>query len=125
MKNFLIGLLVLLVSLTSVTANIFDIPSTGAWVKVQDGKVTQWSVIPAEHPKTRIDLISYVEDGKRMTYYLIRSANSDGKISIAVIKPGNKLGVGLDSRGNMVKKTATVLDDVNALPAEALALLKS
>jgi len=116
---------IMLMTGMTATAQVFDVPATGAWVKVQDGAVTQWSAIPSAHPKTRIDLLSYVENGERTTYYMIRTACSDGKVASAVIKPGNQLGIGLDCAGYTVAKTAAVLDEVQKLPVAAAALLKN
>lgn len=111
-------------SMNSSAAGVFDIPATGAWTKVQDGETTQWSAIPSTQPKMRIDFVSYVEGGDRVSYYLIRSACPDGTVASAVIKPGNKLGIGMDCAGFTVAKTASVLDEVQKLPADAAALLK-
>jgi hypothetical protein len=123
-KSIAMMIAVVAVSVAPAVAQVFDIPATGAWVKVQDGEVTQWSAIPSTNTKMRIDLVSYVENGNRITYYLIRSACSDGKVASAVIKPGNKLGVGVDCNGSMVANTATILDTVQKLPTEAAALIK-
>ena len=116
---------VVIISLAPATAEVFDIPATGTWIKVQDGEATQWSAIPSAEPKMRIDLVSYVENGNRTTYYLIRTACADsGKVASAVIKAGNKLGIGVDCNGYTVVKDAVVLDKVQKLPAEAATLLK-
>jgi hypothetical protein len=120
----ILALLVISVSLTPAVAQVFDIPATGAWVKMQDGEITQWSAISSAQPKTRIDLVSYVEEGERITYYLIRTACSNGKITSAVIKPGNMLGIGVDCDGYTVTTYAAVLGRVQKLPTEAAALLK-
>ena len=105
---------------------IFNIPATGTWVKVQSGGVTQWSAIPPTAPETRIDLVSYVKNGNRITYFLIRSACSDGTVGSAVIKQGNKLGTGLDCNGHIVatEMTSVMLGEVEKLPREAAVLLK-
>jgi hypothetical protein len=125
MRTVAILILTVAVSLTPAVAQGFlDIPATGAWVKVQDGNTTQWSAIPSAQPKTRIDLISYLDGGNRTSYYLIRSACSDGTVSSYVIKPGSQLGLGMDCNGSVVTGTSTSLEKVQKLPAEAAALLK-
>lgn len=123
-KNIALMIVLVAISLTPALAEVFDIPATGAWIKVQDGEVIQWSAIPSAHPKTRIDLLSYVENGNRTTYYLIRATCSDGTVASTVIKPGDKLGVGLDCNDSMVANIATVLNKVQKLPKEAAALIK-
>lgn len=123
-KSITMLIVVVFISLASANAEVFDIPATGAWMRVQDGETTQWSAISSAAPKTRIDLVSYAENGNRITYYLIRSACPNGKIASAIIKAGNKLGVGIDCNGNTVTKSAVVLDKVQKLPVEAVALLK-
>ncbi len=126
MRTITMLILIAAVSLTPAVAQGFlDIPATGTWVKVQDGDATQWSAIPLTQPKTRIDLISYLEDGKRISYYLVRSACSDGNtVTSYVIKPGNQLGLGVDCNGRLVTGTSTPLEKVQKLPPEAAALLK-
>jgi len=116
-------------SLTSAIAQGFlDIPPTGAWLKVHEGKegeITQWSARSPIHPNTRIDLVSYIEDGKRDGYYVVRSACPDGDtVATAMIKPGNALGLGMECNGAFVAITSTVLSEVQKLPPAAAPLLK-
>jgi hypothetical protein len=117
------------VSLTPAIAQEFlTIPADGTWVKVHEGKegeITQWSARSPIHPDTRIDLVSYVVDGKRDGYYVVRSAcPGDNTVATAIIQPGDMLGLGLDCNGAMVGKSNAVLGEVKKLPPEAAALLK-
>lgn len=121
MKVLMIVLFVFVSSVAS--AEVFDIPPSNNWTKVQNGEVIQWSIIPINHKQTRIDLISYTEEGRRTTYYLVRSACPDSKIVSGVIKAGNKVGIGLDCGGQPAVKTATLLEEVSPLPPEAKKLL--
>jgi len=108
-----------------VSAEVFDIPPSNNWTKVQDGEIVQWSIIPLDHPKTRVDLLSYTEGGQRTTYYLIRSVCPDGKVVSGVIKAGNKTGLGLNCSGDLAVKTAAITEEVeNRLPKEALLLFQ-
>ncbi len=100
-----------------------DIPASNSWTKVQNGEVTQWSIVPENNRLTRIDLVSYVkEDGSRTTYYLIRSACSNGKVSKYVVKYGNRVGLGEDCEGNASQSTSTIIEMTPRLPQEALSL---
>ncbi len=116
------------VSLTpAIAADFLDIPASNIWTKVlQTGDGAQWSIIPSAHPKMRIDLISYLEkDGKRNSFYMVRSACSDAdKVAAYTIKPGYKLGVGVNCNGDIVPGTSTPIEEVPKLPSEAAALLK-
>jgi hypothetical protein len=129
MRTIAMSLFIAAVSLTPAVAQGFlNLPATGAWVKVHEGKegdIILWSARSPIHPDTRIDLVSYLEDGKRDGYYVVRSACSDGKtVATAVIKPGKALGLGADCNGRIVAKSSMVLDEVQKLPPEAAALLK-
>lgn len=126
----LISITVFFVCLTAMNvanADVFDIPSSSSWTKVQDGEVTQWSVIPPNMLRTtRIDLVSYVdESGVRVSYYVIRRACQSGKIELYTVKPGNKLGVGLDCDMDisMTYELSAMLNLVDKLPTEAKTLL--
>jgi len=124
MNRFMMLILVVGILLVPALGEVFDLPANGTWIKVQDGSITQWSATPQDQPKTRIDLVSSIEDGKRASYYLIRSACSDDTVAVSTIKAGNKLGIGLDCKGSMVATSIAVLNSVKKLPAEAEALLK-
>ncbi len=122
-------LILIAASLTPAIAQGFlDIPATGNWVKVHEGnarEITQWSARSSLHPETRIDLVTYIDEGKRDGYYVVRSVCPDSDaVATAVIKPGNALGLGADCLGNVVEKSSAVLSEVKKLPAEAAALLK-
>jgi hypothetical protein len=109
------------------SANIFDEIPMGTWVRVQDGAVVQWSVVPDMSRATRLDLVSYIDDdGVRKAYYLIRrSCSDDSKVESQVIMPGNVLGVGVDCNGDIPSTSvfSTLVDIVDELPTEAVALL--
>lgn len=122
--KLLVIFLALFTMATTANAEVFDIPANGAWVKVQDGKIIQWSAISSTESRTRIDLVSYVEEGKRTTFYMIRSACSNDKIISSVIEPGNKIGVGLDCNGNTIATDAAMLNKVQKLPPAAMVLIK-
>jgi|GEM_PF-6195137 len=113
-------------SLAPATAQVFDVPANGIWIKIQGGRTTQWSAISRAHPKTRVDLMSYLNDnGKRISYYLIRSACPDGsRVASYVIKPGNKLGIGINCNDDVVAGTSAPIEEMKNLPPEAAALLK-
>lgn len=112
---------------SAMAADIFDIPATGAWVKVRNDKeIKQWSARPASQPRKQIDFISQlVEGGKRDAFYVVRDPCSNGSVSIVIIKVGAKDGVGIGCNGGMVSKSITILDKVQSLPAEAASLLKT
>ena len=126
MNKFAEVLFFVLVSLTLATAaEVPGVPANGTWVRLQDGvEMTQWIAVSATQPWTRIDLISTIDDGARSTYYLVRTACSADRFAVAVIKHGNDVGIGKDCDGALVPTYATVLTRVQALPAEALAMLK-
>lgn len=101
-----------------------EIPVKDSWTKVQDGAVIQWSLVTSDRPDTRVDLVSYLEnDGTRVSYYRIRSACKTGEVASYTIKPGNKLGLGMDCDGNIVAGTSTIVEQAPALPREASALI--
>lgn len=109
-------------------ADAFDIPAGSSWTKVQDGEVVQWSVIPPhmERP-TRLDLLSYEDNGVRTTYYFIRRECQPGSDAVEwqKIEPGHVLGIGLDCTGNILGTSVfrMILDQVDDLPEAAAALL--
>lgn len=114
------------ISTSSAASDVFIISAGPSWTKVQDGEVTQWSVIPPDMARaTRVDLLSYVEGGVRTTYYLIRRACSNGRTEWQRVRPGHMLGVGLDCTGNIPSTNVLrlALSKVNDLPSEAAVLL--
>ena len=122
-----IATLIVLVTLSLATTHaqgFLDIPVNNTWTKVQDGAATQWSIRSSAQPNTRIDLVSYTEDGKRTTYYLVRSTCSNGEVAKSVIKPGNMVGLGTDCSGNVVTVTSTMITEAPKLPPAAATLIE-
>jgi hypothetical protein len=124
MRNIAVLVVMTITFLASATAQqgVLDLPTHGAWVKVQDtNEVIQWSIIAPAHPTTRVDYISSRDnDGSWKNYYLVRSKCANGDFAVSTLKPGNKLGLGSSCAGAIVAATSTVVNDLPRLPAEAL-----
>ena len=114
------------ISMTSAIAQGFlNIPANNTWTKVLSGETTEWSIITSAHPKTRIDLLSFLgKDGTRSSYYMVRSACPNGKAIKYLIEPGKKSGLGIDCDGKASSGTSIPIDEAPKLPPEAAALLK-
>ena len=122
MRTILAFVIGLLFAGSASAQGFLDIRPSTTWTKVQDGETTQWSIVSLSRPDTRIDLVSYEENGARTTYYLVRSACATSEVAKIVLKPGNRVGIGTDCNGNNVTAT-TILGSLPPLPPEASNLL--
>ena len=118
-----------LISFSANAADLFDLPASKTWTKVQDGEVIQWAVvIPNTEQPTRVDLVSSIEEGKRQTFYSLRKRCPSGKNAVSFIKAGNAAGPGRNCRGvngvHYMTELSAHLEKVDALPEDAAKLIR-
>jgi len=123
MKTIVAVLLVFCLSTPAMAQGFLDIPPSESWTKVQSGEVDQWSIIPTDNPSTRIDFVSYVENGVRTSYYLVRTTCANGAVSKFGLKLGNRIGLGINCQGDVTPITSAIVAVAPPLPPDAQALI--
>lgn len=126
MRNIAVSVLMAIGIVASAAAQqgVLDLPIHDQWIKMQNtDDLVQWSIVPAAHPDTRVDYITY-RDGNDSwkSYYLIRSQCPNGTFAMSTLEPQHKSGLGKNCDGSIVQTTSTVVDELPKLPAKALFL---